>query len=255
MRRRSLLLVIILLRFFQSTHCQKPDSLKAGYHVGAAATITNKGISLVPSFTLGKPAVIFDLAIGTRKFAFEPQFRFSLEGKPWNFQFSWRYRLIKPKYILIVGAHPAINFRTAIIPVNGEMTETIIAKRFLTGELSPNYILAKNISIGFYYLYSRGIDEGTSRNTHFITFNANLSRLSITKEYFLRFNPHIYYLRQDDHDGFYFTYTLGLGRRNFPLAISSIINKKIRSDISRSEDFIWNVSLSYSFYKEYFQRK
>jgi len=43
-------------------------------------------------FTLGKPAAIFDLSVGNERLAFEPQFRFSLEGKPWSFIFGFGIR-------------------------------------------------------------------------------------------------------------------------------------------------------------------
>jgi hypothetical protein len=34
------------------------------------------------------------MAIGKRKPSFEPQFRFSLEEKPWSFLFWWRYQVL-----------------------------------------------------------------------------------------------------------------------------------------------------------------
>jgi hypothetical protein len=72
----------------------KNDSTKGIHHYGTVVSVTAKGISTIPSFTLGKPAVIFDVAMGTRKLSFESQFRFSLEGKPWSFLFWWRYKLL-----------------------------------------------------------------------------------------------------------------------------------------------------------------
>nr|MBP6073208.1 hypothetical protein [Flavobacterium sp.]MBP6100608.1 hypothetical protein [Flavobacterium sp.] len=57
-------------------------------------TVTNNGISLLPTFTLGKPAAIFDFAVKSKRWSFEPQLRFSLEGKPWSFVFWGRYKVI-----------------------------------------------------------------------------------------------------------------------------------------------------------------
>jgi hypothetical protein len=59
-----------------------PDTQVA---VSGAVSVTNKGISLIPSFTLGRPAAIFDLAVRKGDLGFEPQFRFGLDGKPWSF--------------------------------------------------------------------------------------------------------------------------------------------------------------------------
>jgi len=67
----------------------------------------------------------------------------------------------------------------------------------------------------------------------------------------MRLNPQIYYLKMDENDGFYFNTALTLAKRNFPLSISSIINKTIQTEIPVGENLIWNVSLIYTFNKNY----
>ncbi|MBP6094755.1 MAG: hypothetical protein KA514_10225, partial [Cytophagaceae bacterium] len=91
------------------------DSTKKEIQFATTALITNNGISVVPIFTLGKPAAIINFTVG-RKFTFEPEFRVSLEGKPWSFIYWFRYKLAKTsKFTWSIGAHPAIIFKT--IPV------------------------------------------------------------------------------------------------------------------------------------------
>lgn len=85
---------ICFLNLTYISFSQKNDSTIVAGHFGGAVTITNKGISIVPNLTLGKPAVIFDLSVGKRKLSFEPSLRFALEGKPWSFLFWWRYKLV-----------------------------------------------------------------------------------------------------------------------------------------------------------------
>lgn len=118
-------------------------------------------------------------------------------------------------------------------------------------ELSPAYSITKNISMGIYYLHSRGLDPGAKRVTNFITFNANFSNVKLSDQFFMRFTPQIYYLNFDDGDGFYFTSAFTLVKLNFPLSISSVMNKVIQTDISAGKDFVWNVTLTYSFGKRY----
>ena len=217
-------------------------------------SVTNNGISLIPTFSLEKPAAIFDMSVG-RRLRFEPQFRFSLEGKPWSFLFWWRYTLLsKNKSLIKIGVHPALNFKTTLVSINGVAKEMIISRRYLAGELSPNYFLTKNISVGTYYLYSRGLDEGTTRNTHFVTINSNISDIKFTKQFFIRLVPQFYYLKLDDQDGFYFTSTVSLTNKIFPLSLSTIINKKIESDITASQNFVWNATLSYAFGRKYVEQ-
>src|SRR4051812_6824451 len=90
---KKLLLVISFSSLALFSFSQKIDSTKKLNHLGASVSITNNGIAFVPAFSLGKPAVIFDMSAG-RRLSFDPQFRFALDGKPWSFIFSWRYKLL-----------------------------------------------------------------------------------------------------------------------------------------------------------------
>jgi len=118
-----------------------------------------------------------------------------------------------------IGAHPAIAFK--IVPAVPEGVskekETLVAKHYVAGELSPNYMLSKKISIGIYYLYAHGFESDVIKSTHFVTLNANLSNMKLTDQLVMRFTPQFYYLKMDDNDGFYFTSALTLSKKNFPL--------------------------------------
>lgn len=248
---KTSLLSLILLMLAHFSYSQQADSSKRVTHFEAAASVTNNGISLLPTFTLGKPAVLFDMSVG-RRLTFEPQLRFSLEGKPWTFVFWWRYKLVRTdKFRINVGAHPALAFKPRLIESNGVTKEITVSQRYLAAELSPNYMLTKNISIGVYYLHGRGLEKDAIRETHFITVNSNFSNIKIAGKFFMKANPHIYYLKMDDKGGFYFTSTIMLARQNFPISVSSTFNKVIDTDISASKPFLWNATLTYSFSGEH----
>lgn len=249
------LLFIVLSGITQAAFSQRNDSTRSVNHLGGVVTVTNNGISLLPTFSLGKPAVMFDMNVGNRRLTFEPQFRFSLKGKPWNFLFWWRYKLLHTgKFRLQVGAHPAIAFRKVPVTVNGDVSETTVAQRYLAGEFSPSYFITKNFSVGLYYLHAHGFAESSTSNTHFITVNSSLSNIRLSEQFSLRFSPQAFYLRMDEKSGYYVTSTLALAKRNFPLSLQSILNKTIRSNIPARNDFVWNVSLIYSFNREYVSR-
>lgn len=211
-------------------------------------TVTNNGISLLPTFTLGKPAAIFDFAVKSKRWSFEPQLRFSLEGKPWSFVFWGRYKVIDdPKFQLSVGAHPAFTFKEENIITNLGVTRSVTSTfRYAATEIVPNWKINSHFSVGLYYLNTHGINEGTIHNTHFITCNTTLSKIKIVPNTYLKFQPQIYYLKMDNKDGYYATSILTLNHAKSPFSISSILNKKIHTDIA-GDDFIWNVSLVYSY--------
>ena len=248
---------LLFIFFFSTTvwtECftQTKDSIQFAHHFSGSASLTNNGISLVPNFSLGKPAVLFLLSFGGDRFSVDPDIRFGLDGKPWVFVFWARYKLKhQGRFQLGTGTHLGLSFRTVSFLNGTEQVEGLAVRRYLAGELVPNYFVTREISVGSYYLYSHGLDAGAVKNTHFITVRANFSHLALTKQFYLRVSPQIYYLYQDGREGQYFTGSVALVRNRFPLSVSYIFNKTINSNILGSKDFIWSLSLVYSFNRNY----
>ena len=241
-KRYGLLFCIFFTSLIFSQEATKSRSFSG------ATTITNNGISLLPTFSLGKPAAIFDFSIKGKKWSFDPQLRFSLEGKPWSFIFWGRYKAVNDsRFKLSFGAHPAIAFKQEKIQLlNGDFKTIMNAYRYTATEIAPSFTLSKNCSIGMYYLYSHGWDPGTTLNTHFITLNSTISNLKLVKGIDLKVQPQLYYLKMDSKEGYYFSSTMTLSTPLIPLTLSSIVNKAIATSIS-GKDSIWNLSLSYSY--------
>ena len=83
---RVLLWAIVLLTADFSA-AQDKNGVGVIDHFSGQVTVTNNGISLIPSFSLGEPAALFNLSMGRGRFSFDPELRFALEGKPWSFIF------------------------------------------------------------------------------------------------------------------------------------------------------------------------
>ena len=242
-------IILLFLHYSYASFAQKTDSTKAIPYVSGAFTVTNNGISLIPTFSLGKPAVVFDFAAGRKRLSFEPQLRFALEdGKPWSFVFWARYKLVETdKFKLTIGAHPSVVFSNTTGTVNNVTKELLTAKRYWATEFSPNYAVAKNVRVGLYYLYGHGISADASKNTHFIALNGYFSHVRLSDDFFLKFNPQVFYLKIDAKDGFFVTETVTLARRNCPFTLSSIGTKTLKTNLVGVKDFVWNVNLMYAF--------
>lgn len=255
MQKKLGLYVFILTAYSFPGFAQTNDSVKIIYHFSGSVNVTNNGISLVPNFSLGKPAVIISLSAGKSRFSFDPDIRFSLSAKPWTMLFWARYKVLPTgRFRLTTGAHLGLSFKTTTLPVEGDTSETNIVRRYLAAELVPNYFITKNISAGMYYLYSKGLDAGTVKNTHFLLFNTNFSNIRISNHFFAGFTPQVYFLKQDMRHGFYFTSSLSVAKKNFPLSVSGFINQRLSGDIAGSKDFIWSAGITYSFNKSYIQK-
>ncbi|MBP6686424.1 MAG: hypothetical protein KA160_01095 [Lacibacter sp.] len=242
------LLCSLLLFTGLSSVAQNSDSTKKNVHFGGTITATQNGISLIPSFSLNRPAVMFDFNMGGKKLTFEPFLRFGTNGKPWSFIFWWRYKVVTGnKFKMSIGAHPSFVFRTISNP---PVPDAVQVSRFAAIDFTPTVTVAKNINVGVYYLFSKGLDKSSVRYTHFITANANFSHIGLGKMLYIKFVPQIYYLNMAGRDGFYVTHSLTLAANKFPISLQTIMNKAIRTEIA-GNSFVWNASVIYSFNKNY----
>jgi hypothetical protein len=250
-----MLILLLLLAGLSPTLCaqEKDSSISKISRFGGAVTIQSKGISTIPNLTLGKPAMVFDMSVG-RKLTFEPQFRFSLEGKPWAMVFWWRYKVLtRNKFTMDVRANYSMAFKTIYDTSSGTSQEIIRTTRYLAGVIVPNFQANKYIGIGMYLFYTRGLEKYITRNTYMVSFRPSFSNIPITKNIVARIGPEIYYLKMDDKDGVYLNTTLLISKKNFPLSISALANRTLKSNIPADYDFLWNVGLIYTFNKQYME--
>lgn len=222
---------------------------KADTHISGSLTLTSNGISTVPYLSLGKPAFIGDMSLSVGKFSFEPELKFDIPGiRPWSFIFWFRYRWVEDeKFKFRIGAHPAYSFKTRQAIINEIEQETITVWRFWAGEIAPRYSLTPNFSIGPYYLYAYNMEKNVIHHSHFLSLQANVSNIKISNEVNMTFIPQVYYLKVGPQQGYYVFASVAFSKKNFPLSLSAVANKEIKSDVTGSQSFLWNVSLTYSF--------
>lgn len=222
----------------------------------AAVTIQSKGISTIPNLTLGKPAIVFDLKLG-RKLTFEPQFRFALDGKPWAMVFWWRYyETISEKFKVTYSTNYSLSYKSITsYSSTGTSQEIIRTTRYLVGAVEPNYRISKYLGIGMYFFYNYGIESFITKNTLMISFRPTFSNVPITKNLVAMVAPEIYSLNMDKNNGVFFNSRFLISKKNFPLAISGLINKPLKSSIPSEYDFLWNVGLSYTFNKKFVESR
>lgn len=216
---------------------------------------TNNGFSIIPAFTLGAPAAFLDMHMGNKRWSFEPQFRFALEGRPWSFVFIYRYKaIIKPKFQLSLGGHlPGLNFVTNKVMIGGIEENLSVTRRFLALEINPSYKISNKTSVGIYFLRGHGFQSHGPQNSLFVSLQGNFTRIKMAGKAYVSFNPQVFYLALDADDGFYVNATTTVGINGFPFTISNILNKAITSTIP-SRDFDWNVSLVYTLDKKFVLR-
>ncbi|MEI6140562.1 MAG: hypothetical protein WCP85_14940 [Mariniphaga sp.] len=218
----------------------------------AAVTVQSKGISTIPNMTLGKPAIIFDMKIG-RKLTFEPQFRFSLEGKPWAAVFWWRYyQTVSNKFKVTYHTNYSLAYKSVVsYTASGNTNSFTRSIAYLVGALEPNYKINNYLGVGLYLFYNRSLEIASTRNTLMLSFRPTLSNLPIAKILTFMAAPEIYSLNMDKNSGVFINSRFLISLKNSPFSISGLINKPLKSTIPSEYDFLWNVGLTYTFNKKY----
>jgi hypothetical protein len=236
---------LLALGFAQRAHAQSPDSTRHHSAVTGAISVTNKGISVIPTFTLGKPAAIIDLIVRKRRLSFEPQFRAGLDAKPWSFIFWGRYQLVQRERLHVqIGAHPSVLFRKTQTTIGGNVGEYLVARRYLATEFAPSYTVSRHLNVGVYYLYSHALERDVAQNTNYVAARAALTGLPLSHEVSLRVDPQLYYLSTDRQNGYYANGAVTIAKARSPFSLSASANKPMRTTIAGGAAFLWNVSLN-----------
>lgn len=239
----ALFICVLLATAPRAGFSQEGSGDQSGLPVSAGFSITNEGISIIPAFGLGEPAVLTNLSVGNR-FRFEPEFYFSAKGDPWAFLLWMRYDLIRhERFSLGIGAHPGYTFLKSGGNGTDSVTEVI---KILAGELTMRYRLGDDLDIGLYYLRGGALDGASPRESHFLSLNSRLPSLHLSRGVRFTLLPQLYYLKLDETDGFYAATTAILGVDGLPVTLSSVINKIIESNITGNPDPLWNISLNYT---------
>lgn len=232
---------------------QVRDSVKiVPLRFSVTSSLTNNGISIIPSFSLGKPAGVVEMSFG-RRFTFDPQYRFSLSGEPWSMVFWFRYKVYESKsFRFSAGAHPAIMFSKVSDP-NRSPPVSFGAKRFIAMELSPSWQIDRHTGLGIYYLQSRGLKETGGFVSHFLSMNVRISGLSLGRKYKMNVDPQVFLLQLNGQTGYFTAAALTLSHKKIPVSLQTLHNFRLLGHVPGAQFHVWNVSLIHSFIKA-FQR-
>lgn len=246
--RPVVLATMALALFVQASAALAQETPPAPPHTELSANInvTNKGISFIPTFTLGRPATIVDVIIRRQRVSFEPQIRYGLDGKPWSILFWGRYRAVNGgRFRLLLGGHPALSFKEEVFSTATGTTERITATRYLALEAVPTVVLSRHVSVGSYYLYGHALDPAAARDNHYLTARAIVSDVPLGRGLALQVTPQLYYLNLSGQDGEYVSATATLSRKGSPISVGTLFSRPIRTGIAGGGDTLWNVSVNY----------
>lgn len=243
MKRISVLIFLINLACSYTCSQENIDSIKKKLQSSVTFSINSNGISSIPAFSLGKPAVMADITLTKNRFTYEPVLAFGLEMKAWFIDNWIRYRIInKPLFVLRTG----LNFSTFFSDYKSDDTEIRRSERYFAIELTGIYKFSSTSSILFSYWNDRGQETG-SLTGHFINIIAEKKDLPIGNTFLISGYFQLFYVDYDgNNDGLFISPRLSSSVKNLPISLYFQIIQALKSNITPNPGFRWNIGLSYT---------
>ena len=253
--------LIIISLVITSIGLSQNDIESKEFNLSGNINVSNNGFSLIPLFSLGEPATVIDLSFGNDRLSFDPSFSFELNGlKPWILDFRWNYKIIKQeKYLVNLGLFlPGLFFRNTTFEKNGDQLEGVFIWRSIVSTLNLSYSFSDKFSLGIFYFRPfpiEQIDPNQPRRGSVLSIKSSLRNLKISESIKINWNPELYFPKIDEKSGIFVAQNILIEFKNFPLSISSNMNKAIDFGNFTGKEFDWNVGINYSFNNTFAKKK
>lgn len=233
----------VIFIFSISYSAEKADSSKTDLKAGCVISLNSNGISSIPAFSLGKPALIAAIRLAKGRFSFDPAIAYGLDRRPWYLD-SWiKYMIVdKPVFKLRTGINISMYFSEYKLPDK----QILQGERYLALELAGFCYPNPKSCLSFLYWNDNGQEPG-SISGHFISLAGERSEIEIGKHAMLSVNLQVFYIDYDGkNDGLFFSPKISSSVREIPFSIFFQATQAINSNISPFPGFKWNLGLTYT---------
>lgn len=214
------------------------DSTQKVWHFNGIIQLNNNGISPVPAFSLGKPALMSTFFIRKGNFTFSPEFNYGSDGKPWVVNQWIRFQKNHEKITFRTGANLSLFFRRA--------DDEVKLNQYLALEGFVGYKISEKSSLNLIYWYSHGLDPLAVKSGHFISLSTTISKIPLSKSLFLELRPNLFYLKnQIPFEGIFVSAISSISHKKMP--ISLFIQGVQPIKVNPSTPFNWNYGINYIF--------
>jgi hypothetical protein len=237
-----IILTLLFLFIFAVVFSQQIND-KSKLKAGCTFSINTNGISSIPSFSLGAPAIIAAPTFTKGRFNYEPVLAYDLNIQPWFIDNWFRYKIIdRPKFEFRTGLNFSMYFSDYKLP-----DETILqGQRYWAAEFTAIYKPSARSFISGAYWNDRGQDPGTITG-HYLALMAERSEIGIGKSILLAANLHLFSINYDgNNDGLFISPKLTASLRDLPFTLFFHGIQAITSNISPFPGFSWNLGFAYT---------
>lgn len=225
--------------FSQEVTTTEKNKLKAT----CTFSINSNGISSIPSFSLGAPAVIANPSLNYGRFNYEPVLAYDFDIQPWFIDNWFRYRIIdRPKFEFRTG----VNFSMFFTDLRLSDSTVLQGQRYWAAEFTSIYKPTESSFISAAYWNDRGQDRGTIKG-HFISLMAERSSIPLGRSLHLAANLHLFYINYTaDNDGLFLSPKITCSLKRAPASVYLHCIQALSSNIVPNPGFSWNLGISYA---------
>ena len=225
---------------------QTVDSTKKVWQFHGNIQVNNNGISPVPAFSLGKPALMTSLFLTKGRFTYSPEFNYGSDGKPWVVNQWFRYQWTQGKWAYRTGLNFSLFFlREKVIKDNKEI-EIAKLNQYTALEGGLTYKLSDKNSLGLTYWNSYGLDYGSVKSGHFVMLSAVFTQIPLSKSLFLHLRPNLFYINNTvPFEGLFTSAIVTISHKKYPFSLFTQGVQPIW--VAQATKSNWNYGLNYTF--------
>jgi hypothetical protein len=195
----------------------QPVPIAHTWHFNGAIQLNNNGISPVPAFSLGKPALMSALFVRKGGFTYSPEFNYGSDGKPWVINNWLRYQWQKGRMAYRAGVNLSMFFGRETIQQNNKSVINAKLNQYGVLEGGIGYQVSEKTSINLMYWNSYGLDEGSVKTGHFISLSATITKIALSKTLQLQLRPNVFYINNSvPFEGFFVSGIASISYKKFP---------------------------------------
>jgi hypothetical protein len=234
-----------------TTHLSQAESFSDSTGIVSVPTLitgnlqlTNNGISPVPYFTLGEPALLTNFYITKGRLSFSPEFNFDLNAKPWTINTWLRYKLIRGKrYNFYLGNNFSIIFKRLDPRI---FKEDLQAQRYQMLDIMMTYKIDQKKMLNFYYWKTSTLDYLGITSSHFVMLALQIDNILKSEKTVISFRPSVFVINNTlPFSGLFMSQITKFSTKKFPLIFSLQTVETLES--SEKAKFNWNVGVNVPF--------
>jgi len=187
--------IAICLMFQAQRIVAQKDSTRYKPELSGVITLTSNGISQIPAYSLDKPAISAFFYLKLKRFSYEPDINYGIDGRPWGMGNSFMYLVAdKKKLKFKSGLALGLAFSYPEVLQGGEMIKINKSERYLIAKFIPSYLISNKTTLSINYWNAHNLEQKSINSINFLSAVLSILNVSVSQRIYCSIFPQIFYL-------------------------------------------------------------